>query len=111
MALGPDDPEAVMDDEGGVLYPRRDPGGRSTALTFMTRAYDAFLARHHRDVKTPEKMTKESLAVAGFVTEDRVNTCHACGLTSIRGSDACCASYDRMRRPRGVVVLGVVIVG
>ena len=110
MALGPDDQEAVMDDEGGVVYPRRDPGGRSTALTFMTRAYDAFLVRHHRDVKTPEKMTKESLAVAGFVTEDRVNTCHACGLTSIRGSDACCASYDRVRRPRGVAVIGVVIV-
>jgi hypothetical protein len=47
--------------------------GRSTSVAFLTRAYHAFLARHHRDDQG------ESLAAAVFVTEDRVNTCHACG--------------------------------
>ena len=106
MALGPDDPEAIMDDEGGVVYPRRDPGGRSTALTFMTRAYHAFLARHHRDVKAPDRMTKESLAAAGFVVDKDINTCKACGKS---GGRQCCDAYDRVDRTKCAAVRGVMI--
>ena len=106
MALGADDPEAAVD--GRIVFPRRDPGGRSTSLAFVARAYEAFLARHHRDVRSPEKMTKDSLAVAGFALEDRVNTCHACGRTGVPGRRArCCAHFDPASRSRCTVVRGV----
>ena len=111
MTLGPDDPEAVVDDAGGIAYPLREVDGRSTALAVVVRAYNAFLARHHREVKAPEKMTRESLSVAGFALEDRVNTCHACGRTGLSGRRArCCDQFDTSMRARGIVVKGVVLV-
>ena len=111
MTLGPDDPEAVVDDTGGVTYPLRELDGRSTALAVVVRAYNAFVARHHPEVKAPEKMTKESLAVAGFALEDRVNTCHACGRTGLSGRRArCCDQFNASMRARGMVVKGVVLV-
>jgi hypothetical protein len=106
MMLGPNDPEAVVDDDGRIVYTTRDPQGRSTSVAFLTRAYHAFLARHHRDVKTPDRMTKESLAAAGFVVDKDINTCKACGKS---GGRQCCDAYDRIDRTKCAAVRGVMI--
>ena len=68
---------------------------------------DGYLARHHRAVKAPEKMTKESLSVAGFVVVIDINTCRACGVSGGRG---CCEAYTRSRRSNAPAIQGVEVV-
>jgi hypothetical protein len=105
MALGPGDPEAVVD--GREVYVRRGDDGRSTALTVVAAAYKAFVDTHYHAVKSPERMDKDSLAVAGFVVDKDVNTCKACGKS---GGRQCCEVYDRADRTRSYVVRGIEIV-
>jgi hypothetical protein len=105
MALGPGDPEAVVD--GREVYVRRGDDGRSTALTVVAAAYKAFVDTHYHAVKSPERMDKDSLAVAGFVVDKDVNTCKACGKS---GGRQCCEVYDRAFRSKIPAVRGVEVV-
>ncbi len=76
-------------------------------LTNIVDAYNAFVVQHHPDVKAPEKMTKDSLTVAGFIVDKDVNTCKACGKS---GGRQCCDAYDRDGRTRCYALRGAVLV-